>query len=94
MLNRSASLAMSTSVPKALPGKLDIKRHSPSFLYIHGIYISHTAFDSTTRSIVSNGRLQKLAVRRFYGRNERVKIQIYKLIKANKFVYTLAASAI
>ena len=31
MLNRSASLAMSTSVLKALPGKLDIKRHS---LYI------------------------------------------------------------
>ena len=33
-LNRSASLAMSTSVLKALPGKLDIKRHSPSILYI------------------------------------------------------------
>ena len=32
MLNRSASLAMSTSVLKALPGKLDIKRHSPSIL--------------------------------------------------------------
>ena len=35
MLNRSASLAMSTSVLKALPGKLDIKRHSPSILYFH-----------------------------------------------------------
>ena len=34
MLNRFASLAMSTSVLKALPGKLDIKRHSPSILYI------------------------------------------------------------
>ena len=34
MLNRSASLAMSTSVLNALPGKLDIKRHSPSILYI------------------------------------------------------------
>ena len=34
MLNRSASLAMSTSVLKALGGKLDIKRHSPSILYI------------------------------------------------------------
>ena len=34
MLNRSASLAMSTSGLKALPGKLDIKRHSPSILYI------------------------------------------------------------
>ena len=29
-----ASLAMATSAPKALPGKLDIKRHSPSILYI------------------------------------------------------------
>ena len=36
MLNRSASLAMSTSVLKALPGKLDIKRHSPSILYVPG----------------------------------------------------------
>ena len=34
MLNRSASLAMSTSILKALLGKLDIKRHSPSILYI------------------------------------------------------------
>ena len=31
---QNASLAMSTSVLKALPGKLDIKRHSPSILYI------------------------------------------------------------
>ena len=30
MLNRSASFAMSTSVLKALPGKLDIKRHRRS----------------------------------------------------------------
>ena len=30
----SASLTMSTSVLKALPGKLDIKRHSLSILYI------------------------------------------------------------
>ena len=33
MLNPSASLVMSTSVLEALPGKLDIKRHSPSNLY-------------------------------------------------------------
>ena len=26
---------MSTNVLKALPGKLDIKRHSPSILYVH-----------------------------------------------------------
>ena len=35
MLNRSASLAMPTRVLKALPGKLDIKRHSPSILYFY-----------------------------------------------------------
>ena len=34
MLNRSASLAMSTSILNALPGKLDIKRQSPSILYL------------------------------------------------------------
>ena len=34
MLNLSAGLAMSTSVLKALPGKLDIKRLSPSILYV------------------------------------------------------------
>ena len=34
MLNRSASLAMSTSVLEALPDKLDIKRHSPSIIYL------------------------------------------------------------
>ena len=33
-VDRSTSLAMSTSVLKTLPGKLDIKRHSPSILYI------------------------------------------------------------
>ena len=34
MLNHSASLAMSTSVLKVLPGKLYIKRHTPSILYL------------------------------------------------------------
>ena len=33
MLNRSASLAVSTRILRALPGKLDIKRHSPSISY-------------------------------------------------------------
>ena len=41
MLNRSASLAMSTCVLKALPGKLDIKRHSTCILYIHIITWQH-----------------------------------------------------
>ena len=34
MLNRSASLAMSTSILETLPGKLDIKRHTPIVLYL------------------------------------------------------------
>ena len=34
MFNRSASLAMAISVLETLPGKLDIKRHSPSILYL------------------------------------------------------------
>ena len=34
MLNRSASLAMSTNVLKALPGKFDTKRRSLSILYL------------------------------------------------------------
>ena len=32
-VDRSVGFSMSTSVPKALPGKLNIKRHSPSILY-------------------------------------------------------------
>ena len=34
MLYHSASFAMSTSVPKALPGKFDVERYSPSIFYI------------------------------------------------------------
>ena len=34
-----SSLAMSTSVLKALPGKLDIKRHSPRILYMLSSFI-------------------------------------------------------
>ena len=41
MFNPSASLAMSTCVLKALPGKLDIKRHSPGILYIEGFTSCH-----------------------------------------------------
>ena len=44
MLNHSASLAMSTSVFKALPGKLDIKIHSPSILYVSASLVMSTSF--------------------------------------------------
>ena len=39
----SATLAVSTSVLKALPGKLDIKRHSPSILYISASLVMSTS---------------------------------------------------
>ena len=47
MLNRLASLTMSTSVLKALTGKLDIKRHSPSILYLYGHFKEALTHDST-----------------------------------------------
>ena len=50
MLNRSASLAMSTSILKALPGKHDIKRHSPSILYILSL-----SLETATEISLSNG---------------------------------------
>ena len=50
MVNRSASLAMSTCVLKALPGKLDINRHSPSILFFpdlsHHLCPYHMCADS------------------------------------------------
>ena len=42
MLNRSASLAMSTSILKALPDKLDIKRHKLRILYLSCSFFSCT----------------------------------------------------
>ena len=51
MLNHWASLAMSTSILKAFSGKLDIKRHSPSNLYVSGdpAYVSRLAGVFITR---------------------------------------------
>ena len=70
MLNRSASLAMSTSILKALPGKPDIKRHSPSILYLpvlvhitviqiyhsHRLKIKHTSYKNCQTLMTSNHR--------------------------------------
>ena len=50
MLNRSASLVMSTSVLKALPGKLDIRRHSPSILYVRSTSANTRGFSFPTCS--------------------------------------------
>ena len=62
MLNRSASLAMSTSVLKALPGKLDIKRYSPSILYVSGARRKNNwkANDRRTHTVVI-GRTRRRA---------------------------------
>ena len=46
MLNRSASLAMSTSILKTLPGKLDIKRHSPGILFIYRKGLQYNWFET------------------------------------------------
>ena len=45
--------AMSTCVLKALPGKLDIKRHSPSILYI-AVCSLYRQNSQVTRSLVPN----------------------------------------
>ena len=51
MLNCSASLAMSTSFLEALPGKLDIKRHSPSILSrVFSIYLTELQLNKTNYS--------------------------------------------
>ena len=55
LLNRSACLAMSTSILKDLPGKLDIKRHSPCVLYI---YISASLAMSTSVLKALPGKLE------------------------------------
>ena len=56
MFNRSANLSMSTSLLKALPGKLDIKKHSPSILYIPEDRLSFS--DTAPQLIASNDSLE------------------------------------
>ena len=70
MLNPSARLAMSTSVLKALPSKLDIKRYSPSILYVRcvsTIYFKHylllnycVEFHQTLQELSLDGPLSKM----------------------------------
>ena len=57
MLNSLASLAMSTSVLKVLPGKLDMKRHSPSILHL---YCPGSGNDMTKVSIQTKQSSKKL----------------------------------
>ena len=60
MLNRSASLAMSTIFLKALPGKLDIKRHEPSILNVSTFHILTGLF--MTVQVFSFGPVHKMLV--------------------------------
>ena len=60
MLNRSASLAMSTSVLKALPGKLDINRHSPSIHVFSVEQIHHWDPDCAVCCWIVDGFCQRL----------------------------------
>ena len=72
MLNHSASLAMSTSVLKALPGKLDIKRHSPSILYlISSSILSASLFKSLFGSSVIGPDLGPNCLQRLSADNTR-----------------------
>ena len=58
MLNRLTSLAMSTSILEALPGKHDIKSHSPSIRYLFGILTCEPSIYTLDhlKFIVSNQR--------------------------------------
>ena len=64
MLNRSAGLAMSTCILKALPGKLDIERHSPSIIYLLRLYF--TLEGGSAKRIVHAGIQTKMNIDRKY----------------------------
>ena len=55
MLNRLASLAIQQAISKALPGKLDFKRHSPSILYLQSLCVS------ATKALARQGQFYELA---------------------------------
>ena len=84
MLNRSASLAMSTSVLKALPGKLDIKRHSPSILYLHAL--THSEFNQgielDTRMSVPPFYTENTCVKRPNSKRPKIRFQDQLLLNA------------
>ena len=59
---------MSTSVLEALPGKLDIERHSPSILYIAGVTFL-SLFGLSICEVSSNNS-------KWYTRDDTDKVQI------------------
>ena len=61
MCTNHICLAMSTSVLKALPGKLDIKRHSPSILYL---YVRSNTALTKAKATSCNGNIQRQLYKR------------------------------
>ena len=76
MLNRSASLAMSTSVLKALPGKLDIKRHSPSILYLSGLIWVQTVCKGYQQTTLVSKEVSKILLGEYQSESQTAWIQL------------------
>ena len=77
---------MSTSVLKALPGKLDIKRHSPSILYISASLAMST---SVLKALPGKLDIKRhspsiLYVSQFYNCDEHLKTNTKLMIVSNK----------
>ena len=60
MLNHSASITISTSVLEALPGKFDIKIHSPS---ISRVEMVHYVGLDETKPVFSHTQIRLLSYR-------------------------------
>ena len=64
MLNRSASLAMSTSVLKALPDKIDIQILSPSMIYMCTLACSEDPDEIPHNASFHQGCIQYLLIQK------------------------------
>ena len=86
MLNRSASFTMSTSVLKALPGKLDIKKHSASILHLpsHGQWADLTLQQDAPAHVRNNGGIPEVRLESLYTVNP-----LYNDNVCSKFSLTL-----
>ena len=99
MLNRTASLAMSTSVLKALPGKLDIKRHSPSIFYFlrlyeghlesswHGIITPQCVDEILSNNTFLESRIQRLLDGLIFVEKE-LGVHVRRMLKMSRGLYT------
>ena len=90
MLNRSASLAMSTCVLKALPGKLEIKRHSPRILYFQVLTAMLTTVMQTTAMRGTASSVQMVTI---YHHQDQVTVAHVEHIALNAQATILAQNA-